>query len=127
MFKQYTLFYRFSNIPITIPSEKLNDYTNNNSNNYNTNKTICPSIDIRSTYMTYGENMKKQKINKEFTLATNETSMFGKSSFENNQLSCDLLLLSPRNHNTSEKNKVSVVLRRSGRVPKYKKCNDCNE
>lgn len=73
--------------------------------------------------MNNGGIIKKQKLNQEST-TTNETAKCGNSDSENEQLPREPWLLSPTKSNKPEENKIGVVLRSSGKIPKIWKCNN---
>lgn len=94
-----------------------------NNNNISTNTKNSPPVEKRSTRMSSGGIVKKQKLNKE-SMTTDETAKFGNSDSENNQLPREPWLLSSTKPNKTEKTKVGVVLRSSGRIPKNWKCKE---
>lgn len=67
--------------------------------------------------------IKKQKLNKNSTNADEVCFEFGNSSFKNEQFPCEPRLISNKSVE-SEKTKVGVVLKSSGRICKNKKCNN---
>lgn len=102
-------------------SAKLN---NNNNINDNTCKVNSPT-GKRSTRTSNGGNViKKQKLNKNSTNTEEISSKFGNSNSENEQLPRDSWPISPNKSIKSQKTKVGVVLRSSGRIPKNWKCDN---
>lgn len=72
--------------------------------------------------MSNGGIIKKQKLNQVST-TTNEIAKSGNSDSENEQSPREPWLLTPTKSIKPQENKVGVVLRSSGKVPKSWKCN----
>lgn len=135
-FKYFTLFFRYSSTTITTPPIKTNKVLRtsaklNNNNNINDNTCIINSPSIgrkeRSTRTNNGGSIvKKQKLNKDLKTADDDVK-FGNSNSENEQLPREPWLLPSTKSIKSEKPKVGVVLRSSGRIPKSWKCNNSKE
>lgn len=123
------MFYRYPSTPVATPSIKTNKVLrtsaklNNNNNNNNTRNSSPPPTGKRSTRTSSGRFVKKQKLNQD-PKTTDEIAKFGNSDSENEQLPREPWLLSSNKPNKPEGDKVGVVLRSSGRIPKIWKCNN---
>lgn len=125
----------YCNTPITAPpiktnkvlrtSAKLNN--NNNSSSNSANKKNSQPTEKRSTRMSSGRIVKRQKLSKK-SATIDETMKFRNSDSENDQLLREPWLVSPAKPiKTLEESKVGVVLRSSSRIPKSWKCNNPKE
>jgi len=97
----------------------------NNNINDSTCKVNSPPTGKKSTRTSSGGNlMKNQKLNKNSTNTEEVSSKFGNSNSENEQSPREPWPISPNKSIKSQKTKVGVVLKSSGRIPKNSKCNN---
>ncbi|XP_025204625.1 protein phosphatase 1D [Melanaphis sacchari] len=120
------------NPPIETPPIKTNKVlrtsakiNNNNNNNNSSSKKDGEPAGKRCTRTSSGRIVKKQKLNEKST--NDETSKFGNSDSENEQMPREPWLLSPTKSIKPDETKVGVVLRSSGKIQKVWKCNDTKE
>lgn len=133
IFANIYFVYRFNNTPIATPPIKTNKVLrtsaklNNNNNNDSRIKIDSPFPRKRSTRTCNGNSIKKQKLNNKESSTNEEISKFVNNNYENEQLPRDPWLISPTKSIKSVENKIGVVLRSSGRIPKSWKCNNPKE